>query len=54
MNILFPKISISLGKKPVTKPANPFTLKAVTIKVPVLRAKAPKLGFTLRNPFVRS
>lgn len=54
MNILFPKIKISLGKKPVTRPSNPFTLKSVTVKVPALKVKAPKLGFRLRSPFTRS
>jgi hypothetical protein len=54
MNFLFPKIKISLGKKAITKPSNPFTLKSVTIKVPSLKVKAPKLGFKIRSPFTRS
>ena len=55
MNILFPKVKFSLGSKPVTKPtiSNPFTLKSITLKVPALKVKAPKLGFTVRNPFVK-
>jgi hypothetical protein len=54
INILFPKVKISLGKKPITKPSNPFTTKQVTLRVPALKVKAPKLGFRLRLPFTRS
>ena len=55
MNILFPKIKLSLGKKAVRKPklSNPFTTKAVTLRVPALKAKGLRIPFGLRSPFVK-
>jgi hypothetical protein len=54
MKIYFPKIS--LGNAKLRKPtlANPFTSKSVTLRVPVLKVKKPKLGFKLRSPFTKA
>lgn len=52
MNILFPKLSIGKAKVSVPKLSNPFTSKKVTLRVPVLKVRVPKLKF--RNPFTKA
>lgn len=54
MNFLFPKVKISLGKKPIAKPSNPFTTREVTLRVPTLKVKKGlRIPFGLRSPFVK-
>jgi hypothetical protein len=45
---------VSLGSKKLGKPSNPFTTKKVSITLPALKIKKPKLGFKLRSPFTKA
>jgi len=52
MKLYYPKLG--LGSKQLGKPSNPFCTKKVTITVPALKIKKPKLGFKLRSPFTKA